>query len=445
MKKDDLTHRFLMMLFPLMLQNIVTISVNLADNMMLGAYGEASLSGVAAVNQIQFVYQQILMALGDGVVMFASQYWGKRDTASIRPVASCGLCSAMGVAAVLFLLVSLLPGQLLGLFTTDAAISAEGMAYLRIIRFSYGFFALTILMLAMLRSVEIVKIAFRLSLMTLVVNCGINYVLIYGRFGAPEMGVAGAAVGTLTARVLECLAVLWYVLRKQRVIPVSFRELFRPRRELLGRYWKKTMPMVLISASWGLNVAMQTMILGHMTSAAIAANSAASTLFLMAKSAAVGASGTAAALIGKTIGTGDADLVRRYSKKMQRIFVVIGLLSAIFLFLIRIPVLRVYQLSEEAAALADAFLLILCVVCAGMSYQMPTNSGIIKGGGDVGFVVKMDFISIWCIVVPISLIMAFLVQAPPVVVVCCLNADQVFKCIPAFLHSHYGDWIKKLA
>lgn len=432
------------MFWLLVFQNVVTLSVNLADNMMLGAYSEAALSGVAAVNQIQFVFQHVSVALGDGLVMFGSQYWGKREVQPIRNIAASGLRAVLCIAAGLFLIVSVMPHGVMRLFTTDGAIEAQGVAYLATIRFSYFFFAVTTLLLALLRSVEIVGIAFRLSVMTLFVNCGINYVLIYGHFGAPELGVTGAAIGTLTARILECGVALWYVLKKQDALEVHISDLMHTDKVLTGRYLKATAPMVALQGAWGLNVALQTMILGHMTAAAIAANSAASTLYLMSKSAAVGASATTATIIGKTIGTGDLERTKEYAKKLQRLFVVIGCCAATFLFLIRIPVLSVYRLSDKAAGLANSFLLILCVVCLGMSYQMPTNNGIIKGGGDVNFVVKMDFISIWCIVIPLSFFMAFVVKASPAVVVCCLNADQVFKCIPAFIHANYGNWAKKL-
>ena len=444
MKDRELYRRFFAMFFPLVLQNVITLSVNLADNMMLGAYSEVALSGVAAVNQIQFVFQQILMALGDGVVMFGSQYWGQRQTEPIRRYGAVGLRFALTAAIILFIVVTAAPMGMMALFTTDEAIRLQGAAYLSVIRFSYVFFAVTILMLAMLRSVEVVGIAFCLSLMTLFVNCGINYVLIYGNFGAPELGAVGAAIGTLTARILECTVVCLYVLKKQKQVAFGLRELFRRDRELALRYGKKVTPMLILQGAWGLNVALQTAILGHMTDAAIAANSAASTLFLMAKSAAVGASAATASIIGKTIGTGDRELVKYQARKLQRLFVVIGLCAATFLFFIRIPVLRVYSLSEEASYLANAFLLILCLVCFTMSYQMPTNNGIIKGGGDVGFVVKMDFISIWCIVIPISFFVAFVLKASPVAVVFCLNMDQIFKCIPASLHARSGSWIKKL-
>ena len=130
---------------------------------------------------------------------------------------------------------------------------------------------------------------------------------------------------------------------------------------------------------------------------------------------------------------------------MQRLFLMIGICSGVLLFFLRIPVLSLYDLRPETREMADHFLMILSVVCMGMSYQMPTNGGIIRGGGSSMFVVKEDLISIWGIVVPLSLIMAFVVKASPEVVVICLNADQVFKCLPAYLKANHGNWIKKLA
>ena len=202
--------------------------------------------------------------------------------------------------------------------------------------------------------------------------------------------------------------------------------------------------MVAVQGLWGVNTALQTVILGHMTAAAIAANSVASTLFLVVKSMAVGAASATAVIIGKAIGTGDIGRVKEYARRLQRIFLVIGITGGILLFFLRIPVLGLYELSAATKAMANQFLIILSVVFVGMSYQMPTNNGIIRGGGNAMFVVKMDLISIWCIVIPVSLLMAFVVKASPVVVVCCLNADQIFKCVPAFLESHYGNWIRKL-
>ena len=436
--------KFLTIYVALVLQNVVTLSVNLADNMMLGSYSETALSGVAAVNQIQFIYQQLLMALGDGLVIFCSQYWGKRQTEPMKKISATAMHAGLLIAILLFALVSIFPRQAVGIFTTEESIIREGVSYLSIIRFTYLFFAVTQILLATLCSVEVVKIAFYLSVMTFFVNCGINYVLIYGHFGAPEMGAAGAAIGTLAARMTELVVLIIYIIKKEKQLHLSIRSYLQHDRVLSGDYFRVTAPMLVVQGLWGVNTALQTVILGHMTAAAIAANSVASTIFMMVKSMAVGAASTASIIIGNTIGTGDIALVKKYSGRLQRIFVVIGLVSGLLLFLIRVPILQLYDLSASTKEMANTFLIILSVVVIGMSYQMPTNNGIIRGGGNAMFVVKMDLISIWGIVIPLSFVMAFVVKASPAVVVCCLNADQIFKCIPAFLESHYGNWIRKL-
>lgn len=429
---------------PLVLQNIVTLSVNLADNIMLGAYSETALAGVAAVNQIQFVYQQLIMALGDGLVIFGSQYWGRGQVQPIKKITASAMYGAAALAAVLFALASLFPRQAVGIFTTDSGIIGEGAAYLGIIRFTYVFFAVTQLLLAAVRSTETVKIASCLSVLTFCINCGMNYMLIFGHFGAPQLGVQGAAIGTLLARMAESAALVFYIWKREQKLKLRFRDFLQFDWKLLKKYYRLTAPMLVVQGLWGVNTALQTVILGHMTAAAIAANSAASTLFLMVKSASVGAASAAAVIIGKAVGTGDLAKVREYSGRLQKKFLVIGVLSGVFLYVLRIPVLGLYDLSPETMKMADTFLIILSVICVGMSYQMPTNSGIIRGGGNALFVVKMDLISIWGIVLPLSFIMAFVVKASPAVVVCCLNADQIFKCVPAYLESHYGNWVRRL-
>ena len=428
----------------LVLQNVITISVNLADNVMLGAYSEIALSGAAAVNQIQFVYQQLLLALGDGLVIFCSQYWGKKQTGPMKKIAATAMYAAIFIAVVLFGLVSSFPYQAVGIFTTDGPIIEAGVSYLNVIRFTYLFFAITQILLATMRSVETVKIAFQLSVMTFFVNCGINYVLIFGHFGAPELGIVGAAIGTLTSRIMEIIVLIFYIKKKDKKLQIRLSDYFSLDKQLAKDYARITAPMVFTQGLWGVNTALQTAILGHMTATAIAANSAASTLFLLMKSTAVGAASTASIIIGKAIGVGDIEQVKSYAKKLQRLFIVIGVCSGIALFFLRVPFLSLYDLKQETMMMTNTFLIILSVVYVGMPYQMPTNNGIIRGGGNTMFVVKMDLISIWGIVIPLSLFMAFVVKASPAVVVCCLNADQIFKCVPAFLESHYGNWIRKL-
>lgn len=445
MKKIYFYHKFFSIYIALVLQNVVTLSVNLTANIMLGAYGESALSGVTAVNQIQFVFQQLLLGLSDGLVIFGSQYWGRKEIGAMKKISGVAMYSGLFLAIVLFTLVTAFPQQAVGIFTTDEAIIKEGTEYLNIVRFTYIFFAVSQILLATLRMAAVVQIAFILSVVTFIVNCGLNYILIFGNFGVPEMGVAGSGIATLIARVIECGAVIVYVLFWDKEICIRLKDYFGFDIKMAKAYFKVALPILIAQGAWGLNTALQTVILGHMTAAAIAANSAASNLFLLVKSAASGAASTASVILGKAIGAGRIKQAKEYALEMQKLFVILGIGCGILLFFIRIPVLALYDLQPETKDMANTFLIILSLVCVGMSYQMPTNNGIIRGGGSTGFAVKLDLISTWIIVLPLSFFMAFVVEASPAIVVFCLNIDQLFKCIPAYLKCNKGNWIRVLA
>ena len=428
-----------------MLQNIIVLSVNLADNVMIGGYSEISLSGVAAVNQIQFILQQVINGVGDVIVVLASQYWGQKRLEPIRRISAIGTKIALGIAVTLFIVVSVFPEGTLRVFTTDETIIAEGVRYLKIIRFTYPVFALTTALLATLRSVETVRIALIISVCTLIINCSINYTLISGRFGAPELGVVGAAIGTLTARCVELIVVSCYLAFRDQRLKLRLRDLLGWDRALARDYIRVGLPAILTAFLWGASNGLQTVILGHMTANAIAANSMASTLYLTLKVGSVGAASAAAILIGRTIGE-DAGLpkIKEYSRTLQVLFLCIGAVISLGLFFLRRPILGLYQLSDETRAMANSFLLVFCVTGFGMSYQMPTLTGIVRGGGDTRFVLINDLISIWGIVLPVSALAAFVFHWPPVAVVICLNSDQVFKCGAACVRCNRYRWIKKL-
>lgn len=444
-KDRNFYRSFAVLCLTLMLEQAVILSVNLADNIMLGRYSESALSGVAAVNQIQFVLQQIVFGVSNGMIVLGSQYWGQKRTGEIRMLSSIAMRAALGVAIALFIAVSLFPEQTLRLFTRDAAIVAEGVAYLKIIRFTYLFFAASSILLGTMRVVESVQIALRVSLLSLVLNCSINYVLIYGRFGAPEMGVRGAAIGTLAARIVELFVFAWYVFVRDRRVSMQPSDFLSADREMACDFFRVASPVILTQTLWGLANALQTVILGHMSDVAIAAQSISSNVFLLLKVASVGASSAAAILIGKAIGEGkDLSVLKEYTRTLQALFVAIGLVLGAALMIIRVPLLRVYNISDETRALANAYMIIQSVVLVTMSYQMPTNGGIIRGGGDTRFVMILDLISIWGIVLPFSCLAAFVWRLSPIIVIILLNSDQVFKCVPAFIRVNSYKWIKRL-
>ncbi len=435
---------FLPLMSILILQNLISYSVNLADNVMLGSYNQTSLSGAAAVNQIQFVLQQLTTGIGEGLVVMASQHWGKRNTEPIGKLLGIALCMGAAVGILIAGAVSFFPVQVMSIFTEDAAIAAEGMRYLAIMRFTYPVYVLTYVLLAALRSVETVKIAFVVSLSTFFLNIGINYTLIYGNFGAPEMGIVGAAIGTLVARCMELVIVLVYVLGIDKKLKLCIRTMFQWSREMLRDYFRISFPVMLTQAIFGISVAMQTAVLGHLTSDAIAANSAATTFYQFLKIVVVGEANATSVVIGKTVGQGRLEKAKEYAKTLQIFYLVTGVAVSVLLYLGKDFLLSFYRLTPAAMELADQIMILLCFVFMGMSYQMPTATGIVRGGGDTKFVLWNDLICIWGIMYPLVFLGAFYWKLPVIVVVFLLNSDQIFKCLPVAIKVNRYRWMKKL-
>ena len=217
--KDTLFYKTLFgLILTITLQNLIAYSVNMLDNIMLGSYSQNALSGAATVNQVFFMVQQTALPIGNALVALASQYWGKGEVRPIRQLTGIALKCCLLISMLVFGVCTIFPEQLLRIFTTSDAIIAEGLVYLDLLKWTFVLFIFSNLLISMLRSVGTVRIAFIISVISLIINGCINYTLIFGRFGFPEMGIRGAAVGTLTARIVELLIVLFYVAKADKKI-----------------------------------------------------------------------------------------------------------------------------------------------------------------------------------------------------------------------------------
>lgn len=437
---------FLGMTIVVALQNIISFSINMTDNIMLGNYSQEALSGAAIVNQIFFVVQQITFGIGNAMVMIGSQYWGKKKT---RPI-----CEIMGITLKIGFIFSLLiicccsffPREFLSLFTNSVPIIEEGCKYLNLMQWTFVLFIFSSILMSSLRSVEVVNIAFYISIVSLIVNAGINYVLIFGKFGFPEMGISGAAIGTLIARILEIGIVIIYLLKIDTKINIStYSNIFQCDSCLKQDFYKILMPIIANQFLWAISIPIQTAILGHLSDDAIAANAISSTFFQYLKVVVIALSSASSVLIGIAIGRGDMKRVRSDARTMAVIDIVIGIILAIILYSLRYPLLSMYQLTDVAMQLSLNLIVIMSFIMVGMSYQMPVLVGIIQGGGDTNFVIKLNIGSMWGIVMPLSFLSAFIWHWPVELVVLIIQSDQLFKCIPAFIHFRSYKWIKKLA
>ncbi len=443
--KDTRLYRsFFPLLIVITLQQLASLTVNMVDNIMLGSYTELSLSGATLVNQIQYTLQQLSAGTGVGIVVLASQYWGKKETEPIKSIISLGIKAGLLIGIVFFAVSFFMPYQLLGLLTNDSLIVEEGVKYLKIICFTYLIFAVSNSLMYSLQSVETAFIGTVMSISTIIINMCLNYCLIFGNFGFPEMGIRGAAAATLISRVAELIIILIYVLFIDKKLKMTLKDILKFDFTYLKDFISTSSMLVLSGGMWGIAQAAQTAILGHMTAAAIAANSIAVIVYQIFTVVGSACANATSITIGKIVGEGQFKLIKPYCKTLQAVFVLIGVVSAILIFAIKGFVIDFYSISNEAKVLSEQFLTVLGIAAIGSCYQYPASFGIVAGGGNTKYPAFIDNIFMWFFTIPFAALSAFVFNFPPVVTFCFLKADQVLKCIPNAIKVNRYKWIKVL-
>ena len=428
---------------PISLQNLVTFAVNFADNLMIGSLGDNAISGVYVGNQMQTVLQMFIGGIEGAILILAAQYWGKKDTSSIRKVVSIGVKFALGVGLLASLAAVLFPEALIRLFTAEPGVIEEGTAYLQIVGMSYAFFCLSQVMVAAMRSVETARIGLYISLVTLVVNISLNYVLIFGKLGFPALEVRGAAIATLISRILEMLVSAGYVFLRDKKLGLTFRDLLHTDRTLLKDFVKYGLPVIGGQIVWSVNMLANTKILGAYSAEVIAATSITGMLHNLIYVWMTGLSSAVGIITGKTVGAGKYELMKEYARTVQMLFLGMGLLSGLLVFLCRDPFIGLYNTSPESAEYSRQFINVISVTIIGTCYQAACLFGLVKSGGDISFVFKNDTIFVFLVVLPSALIAQWL-GAPPWVVFAALKCDQILKCFVAIVKINRFNWMKNL-
>jgi putative MATE family efflux protein len=442
--EKGLYKRVLLLAAPIALQNIITFSVGLTDNLMVGSLGELAISGVYVANQLQNILQMLVLGLGAALTVLATQYWGKRNTDSIKLIVGIAFKFSLTAGLIFFAATLFFPEQILRLFTNEQAVIPEGLKYLTTIRYTYVFFCITQVLIASMRCVERVKIGMYLSIVTFFINVTLNWILIFGHLGAPALGIRGAAIATLAARITETIIMILYVRVLDDRLLLRFKDLLKTNLPLLKDFFKYGLPVIMGDIFWGINIAVQGAIIGRLGSTALASVSIANIVFSMMAVGAYGTAGASAVIIGQTVGSGDYDKVKKYAKKLQFLFLIVGFFSGLALFIAKDYILLLYNLSGDTIIMATQLLTVLSLTIVGTSYQMSSLTGIVRAGGSIYFVLVNDLIFVWLVVIPSALIAAFVFHAPPVVVFACLKSDQILKCFVAVVKVNNFKWMKNL-
>ena len=443
MDKREFRKKLLSLVLPITFQQFMLAVVSASDALMVGVIGQDLLSAVSLASQITFVYNLFLAAMTIGTSMFAAQYWGKGDKDAVERILGIVLRSSMSVSFVFFLGATFLPEYLMRIFTPDPELIHYGVQYLQIVGITYLLCGISQIYLCIMKNSGLASMSMIISSTAAFLNIVLNAVLIYGLFGAPRMEAAGAAAATAIARAAELLWVFWE-LRKTGRVKIRFLYIRKPDQGLKKDFWHYTLPVLGNELVWGGGFTMYSVIMGHLGTDAVAANSIANIVKNLIASLAGGIGNGGSIMVGNELGAGRLEMAKAYGKKLCHIAVVSGILSGIFLLLISPLVLQVTDLSPKAEGYLKWMLVMCAVYMVGKYVNGTTIGGIFCAGGDSRFGFLCDAVTLWCFTVPVGLLAAFVLKWPVLAVYFIVNSDEIVK-LPA-VYFHYGKykWLKDL-
>ena len=430
---------------PIIIQSFVMSSLNLIDVIMIGQIGDVAVAAVGLANQIYFLLRLLMFGVCSGAAVFAAQYWGVRDIPNIRKVLGISLILSI-ISGLIFTIISLIfPEWALGLYSNDQEVIREGATYLRIVGFSYIFTAISFAYSMVLRSVERVNLPMVVSIAALIINTILNYGLILGKLGMPELGIQGAAIGTAIARTFEFAGILFFTYRLRTPAAARIQEMWGYSKDFLKTFTKTTGPVIINEILWSLGATMYFVIYARMSTTALAAANIASTVQSLAMVFLIGIANGCAIIVGNQIGAGHEDVAYEYSKKSIKLNIGAGILLGFILHFLAIPILTIYNVSAETAFLATWIIRIQGYAFWLKGICMLLIVGIMRSGGDTKFSAIIDVGAIWLVGVPLGAIAAFVFGLPAYLVSLVFISEDVVKAILGIRRFTSKKWINNLS
>lgn len=444
MRINDDYKRLLKIVGPISFQYLMTSLVSASDAFMLGFLDQTSLSAVSLATQVAFVYSLIFGAFVFGFNVMGAQYWGKKDVDSVERIITIALRYTL-IAGIIFTLVTLVfPQMVMRVFTSDPELIAEGALYLRAVSISYVLTGISQVYFGVLKVCDRAGLSSLIGSLAVVFNILLNAAFIFGIWFIPGMGIVGAAIATVCARVFEVVFALIAVV-KYKCPKTKIRCLFARDDKLLHKdYWKYTIPLLINQLGWGGGVTMYSVIMGHLGSDAVAANSIASIVRTMVASLCWGIAAAVGIVIGGLLGNGELEKAKKLGGKYVRLSIWIGIGSGIFILLMIPIILNVISLSPTAEGYLRGMLFMAAYYIIGNSLNSTIISGIFPAGGDTRFGMICDLVTLWCIIVPLGSVFAFIIKSPVLVVAFILTLDEFVKIPAVYKHYMKYDWVKNI-
>ena len=422
---------------PIALQNLIVFGVTLADNLMLGRIGDAQISACAQANQPGFVFQVFIFGCAGGGCVLAAQYWGKKDIQSVKKVITIVVKLVLMVSIILSVVVYFNPEKIMSLYLKQGTqaeryVFSEAISYLKIISISYIFLGISMSFTNIVRSVEIVRISVISSCVSFIVNVIMNWILIFGNLGAPRLGVKGAAIGTLIARICDCLIVLIYIFVVDKRVKLKFRDFFKNDILMLKDYFKYSVPVIGNELAWSLGISIQAAILGKISTDILAASSIAINLQQIVLLVTFGTASAASVFVGKRIGEGKKEEAKNIGITFMIWSVILGVSSSVVVLILRKPYISLFNISDSVRGLTMNLLLITAVLVIFISVAVNGIVGVLRAAGDIRYCFILEILTLWIIAIPLGIISENLIGAPVLVTYSCLKIDEIIKAVFAF-------------
>ncbi|MGL5354149.1 MAG: MATE family efflux transporter [Clostridium sp.] len=441
--KDKNFYKLLLSIsLPIAIQNLITFAVSMIDTMMVGSLGEVQLSAVAIANNLFFILMILMFGLAGGSNIMISQYFGKGDKKSIYKILSIMYRACIAITIIFIGIAVLIPTKFMSIFTTDAAVIEAGATYLRIICIGYIFYALTNCTIMILRSVKTVKISIVVYTISLIVNAFFNWVLIFGNFGAPELGIRGAAIATVIARITEFTIVLIFMAVYEEKIRLRIKHLIKVDKLMLKDYISICTPVLFNELLWSTGASMVSVIVGRLGTDIVAANSINMVAHQFVTVFIFGLSNAAAVIIGNTIGEGRKKDAVEYAFTIGIFSVVMGILAGLIIYIIRPIVVDFYNVSQATKMVAMEIMGVTAIIVIFQSLGVNMMMGVLRGGGDAKFVLFNDIIFMWLVAIPGGFLAAFVFKLPIAIVFFIIKSDEVLKSIISIFRVASGKWVK---
>lgn len=443
--------RLFLLALPLILQNLITTSLGFVDTFMVGLLGQSELSAVTAANSPIFLVQVIIFGFISGLTILTSQYWGKGDVDAINRCMGVALYIGVAIAAAVALVLFCFPHFVMSMVTNNALLIELGAPYLRIVGISYVFNAASSVYVGMQRSTENPAMGMIVFAASMLLNTFLNYILIFGKFGAPVLGITGAALATLTSRIVEFI-ITWTYAALNRRIPLRMSSLLHPGKAILGDFVKYSAPVLVNESMWGLGTTMMTVIMGHMTISAeiLAAYAIMGNIDKFSTVTCFGIAGASAVLVGKRIGEGaskDETYDLSWCLLLVSLFIGLAVAAALAIVLptLFIPYLYpLFHLEELSLHIA----VVMCVVYICMmpmkAFDITNITGILRAGGDARMASVIDLCPLWLVAVPLTALTGLVLGAPVEIVCLCIQTENVCKMPLGILRLRSRKWINDI-